>query len=345
MIKMANILKQFAAWATSFKSNSFLRARLKLTAYYTAVVLVILAVFSLAVYGLFARNIASNLEYEGSGQEENSKIEAKIIEKAQDQMQTILLTVDGLIIVLVAGLSYYLAGKTLEPIETAYKRQKRFVADCAHELRTPLAVMKTGVEAVLNGRDSKDEYKKLTQDSLEELNHLSVTVDDLLFLARSDDLQKVEFNKFDLANLARKQIELMRPYAQDKAVDLQEDIKGELHMDGNKVYLKRLLSNLVKNAIDYNKPKGTVKVTLQKDKQQAVLKVTDTGIGISQEDLKHIFERFYKSDKARVRKSSGAGLGLSIVQEIVALHKGKIDIKSELDKGTEIIVSLPFASS
>jgi signal transduction histidine kinase len=345
MIKIANISKRFAAWVINFKRNPFLKARLKLTVYYTIGVSIILLIFSLAVYGLFAKNISSNLEYAGSDQEEDANVELQIIDKAQEQLQTILFTVDGLVIILIIIFSYYLSGKSLKPIEIFYERQKKFVADTAHELRTPLTVMKTGAEAILSGDNGKEEYKKLTQDSLEEINFLSSMVDDLLFLARSDDFKKVEFSKFDLGKLAHKQIELMKPYASKKNITLRNNIKGEFQIDGNKVYLKRLLVNLIKNAIDYNKPQGEASVSLQKKKQQVELKIADTGIGISKNDLEHIFDRFYKADQARVKQSGGAGLGLSIAQEIIALHQGKIDIKSELGKGTEIVVSLPLISS
>ena len=345
MIKMVNISKQFAAWVTSFKRNPFLKARLKLTAYYTIGVFSILLVFSVAVYGLFAKNISSDLEYEGDNQEKNVNVELLIVNKAQEQLQTILFTVDGLIIILIIIFSYYLSGKTLKPIEISYKRQKKFVADTAHELRTPLAVMKTGAEATLSNNNGKEEYKKLTQDFLEEINFLSSMVDDLLFLAHSDDFKKVEFSKFDFSRLVHKQIELMKPYASKKNITLHDNIQGKFQIDGNKTYLRRLLVNLIKNAIDYNKPKGEVIVSLQNKKQQIELKIADTGIGISKNDLGYIFDRFYKADWARVKQSSGAGLGLSIVKEIVNLHHGKIDVQSELGKGTEVIIILSSVSS
>ncbi len=343
MIKMANILKQFAAWATNFKNNRFLQARLKLTAYYTVGVFIILLVFSVAVYGLFAKNISSNLEYDGSSQESESNIELRVISKAQNQLRAVLITVDGLVIVLIIIFSYYLSGKTLKPIEISYKRQKKFVADTAHELRTPLAVMKTGTEATLSGNNGKEEYKKLAQDSLEEINFLSSVVDDLLFLAHSDSFKKIKFSKFNFSKLIYRQIELMKSYAIKKNITLYKNIHGEFQIDGNKDYLKRLLANLIKNAIDYNKPYGKVIVSLQNKKQQIELKITDTGIGISKDDLEYIFDRFYKVDSARVKQSSGAGLGLSIVKEIVDLHNGKIDIKSELNKGTEIYIFFKVA--
>jgi len=342
---MENISKQFARWVTSFKSKPFLKARLKLTSYYTIGVFIILLVFSLAVYGFFANNLSSNLEYEGSDQEENANIELQVIDKAQDQLRTILFTADGLVIILIIIFSYYLSGKTLKPIEVSYKRQKKFVADSAHELRTPLAVIKTGAEATLSSDNSKEEYKKLTQDFLEEINFLSSTIDDLLFLARSDDFKKVEFSKFNFGKLVHKQIELMKPYARKKNITLRDNLQGEFQINGNKAYLKRLLINLIKNAIDYNKSQGQVVVSLQKKKRQIELNIADTGIGISKNDLEHIFDRFYKADQARVKQSSGAGLGLSIVGEIVKLHQGAIDIKSKLNKGTEVTIILPLIPS
>ena len=343
MIKKENISKQFATWATNFKHNPFLKARLKLTFFYTVGVMVILVVFSLAVYGLFTRNITNNLEYEGPRDEESANIEIQLIDKAQDRLQSIILTVNGLIIILVAGLSYYLAGKTLKPIEVAYARQKKFVADSAHELRTPLAVMKIGAETILIAEASKEDYKKLIKDFLEELNYLSLMVNDLLFLARSDDLKKIEFTKLDLGSLFSKQIKLMQPYAKSKDVTLRDDIQGEFYINGNKDYLKRLLANLIKNAIDYNKPKGEVIISLQKNKQQIEFKIIDTGIGMAKEDLEHIFDRFYKADQSRTKTAGGAGLGLSIVREIVKAHKGNIKVKSEIDKGTVIIISFPLS--
>ncbi len=342
MTKMVNISKRFVVWVMSFKRNPFFKARLKLTTYYTIWIFIILLVFSVVVYGLFSKNISSNLEYQGSNQEQDANIELLIINKAQKQLQTTLFIVDGLIIILIIILSYYLSVKTLEPIEITYKKQKKFVADAAHELKTPLTVMKTGAQVTLNGDNGKKEYKKLTQDLLGEINFLSFIVDDLLFLARSDSSKKVKFSKFDFGKLVHKQIELMKPYAKQKNITLDDNVKGKFQIDGNKTYLKRLLVNLIKNAIDYNKPKGRVIVSLQNKKQQIELRITDTGIGISKKDLEHIFDRFYKVDQARSRQSSGAGLGLSIIKEIVNFHHGKIKIESQIGKGTSISILFPI---
>ena len=337
---MKNISKQFVLWATNSKNKPFLWARLKLTAFYTVGVALILIVFSFAVYGIFVNNINSDLEYEGVDFESEANVEMQIIDKAQDRLQTILLSIDVLIIFLIAGLSYYLAGKTLEPIELSYLRQKKFVADAAHELRTPLAVMRTGTEAVLSADNSKEKYKKMLVSSLEEMRYLSAIVDDLLFLANGDSLRKVEFTKFNFSNLLQKQIDLMRVYADKKGIEISDEIKEELYVNGNKAYLKRLLANILKNAIDYNKPRGKVAVTLKQNKNSLELEVIDTGIGISNKDLKHIMERFYKADMSHTNQTGGAGLGLSITDEIVKLHKGSMHISSKLNEGTKVVVTL-----
>jgi len=331
---MNNIFKQFAEWVTNLKDNPFLKARLKLTSYYTIGIIVILIIVNLGVYGLFVSDIPETIESESSAIYE---------EEILDRLETIIYTVNGLVILVAIGLSYYLAGKTLKPIEKVLKRQKKFIADAAHELRTPLTVMKTGAETILEGNNSNDDYRKLIKDSLEEINFLSSMVDDLLFLAGNDDLKKIEFEKLDFGKLVRQQINLMETYAKKKKVSILENIKDELFINGNKAYIKRLVTNLLKNAIDYNNPNGKVDVFINKNRQFIVLKITDTGIGIPEKDLPNIFDRFYKVDQARTKQSSSAGLGLSIVKEIAELHRGKISIISQLSKGTTVTILFPLS--
>lgn len=170
-------------------------------------------------------------------------------------------------------------------------------------------------------------------------------VDDLLFLAGNDEFKKVEFEKLDLGKLVQQQISLMETYAKQKNVSLLKNITDEFFIMGDKVYVKRLFINLLKNSIDYTNPNGRVNVFINKNKQFIELKISDTGIGISEKDLPNIFDRFYKVDQGRTNQSGGAGLGLSIVKEIVQSHHGHIAVKSDINKGTTITVSLPSISS
>ena len=316
-------------------------------AYYTAGILVILAVFNLAVYGLFVRNISDHSEHDEDvrlEEKEKDDIETLIIQRAQSNLRGILLIVDGLIIILVGGLSYFLAGRALRPLELAYTRQRKFISDAAHELRTPLAVMKTGTEAVLASGGSQEDLKSLAEDYSEELNYLSAMVNDLLFLANRDEFRKTEFRVIDFARTMDKQIQSMRIYGQKKGITLKFETQEEKFLiNGDEAQLKRLITNLIKNAIDYNGAGGEVSLSLDKKGGQILLKVLDSGVGIPEKDLPYVFDRFYKVDQSRSDRVSGSGLGLSIVYEIVKSHRGEIDIRSTVNKGTEVSITLPFS--
>ncbi|HUC20388.1 MAG TPA: HAMP domain-containing sensor histidine kinase [Candidatus Polarisedimenticolaceae bacterium] len=331
---MKPTLRRFADSATSFRANPFVSARLKLTAHYIIGMVALLAIFNLGVYGLFISDLPDKFELALSPSQRH------IIDQAGERLEKTLLLVDGLMIVVVAGFGYYLAGRTLRPIEVMYGRQRKFIADAAHELRTPLTVMKTGAESVLAGPTLAEDYKKLIHESLEEVDYMSATVDDLLFLARNDQPKKPEFTKVDLQKVVQQQVELMRAYADRKDVRMEYDGEDGVYIFGNLPHLKRLLANLLQNAIDYNRPKGIVTVRLDNIKQGVRLAVEDTGIGIAGDDLVRIFDRFYKADQAR-KHQSGAGLGLAIVQEIVTAHGGQIEVHSQPGKGTSVAVTFP----
>ncbi len=259
----------------------------------------------------------------------------------ESQAEPLLFIIEITLIILTVITSFWLAGRTLRPIANSYEQQKKFVADAAHELRTPLTVIKTGAETTLTGASTIKDYQNLARDSLEEVDYMSSTVNDLLFFAHSDAQQTPVFAKINLTQLVNRQTEVMQPYAHKKSVVLAQDCQAKCYVRGNHLYLKRLLNNLLQNAIDYNKPTGTVTVSLMQSRHEITLIVADTGIGIASKDLAHIFNRFYKADESRTKQSSGAGLGLSIVQEIVTSHCGQISVKSQLGKGTAVTVMLP----
>ena len=339
---MENILRPFVDWVTNLRNNTFFRAKLKLTSFYIATLLIVIIVFSIMLYTLFVNNISSNFEFEEenySDIEENSQ--DIILSNAINRLKLVLIFTDIGIILIISGLAYFLAGKTLQPIKKSLDEQKRFISDSAHELRTPLSIMKTGIEtsAIEKNQTLKD-YKDLNEDLLEEVDKLINMSNDLLFLARSDSAkpEKIQ-NKINLSSICSNQIKSIQIYANNKGVSLNEDIKKALYIMGNANQINRLVANLLKNAIDYNRKNGEVLLSLKKYKHSIILTVKDTGIGIALDEQKRIFERFYKVDKARSIYEGGSGLGLSIVKEIVDFHKGAIKIISEPGKGTEVIVS------
>lgn len=328
-------------WAINLKSNKFLKARLKLTLFYAASLFIIMVIYSSLIYILFVNNIINNNEYQGEQDSElNTNKELQILNTAINKLKLELIITDVVILVIVSGAGYFLAGKTLNPIKNTLEEQKRFVSDSAHELRTPLTIMKTGIETVTTEKSqSLKEYQVLSKDLLEEINKLINMSNDLLFLSKRDatKLEK-KFIKINISLICANQIKLIQPYAAEKTVFLDSEIKGQYYLKGNADQLNQLITNLLKNAVDYNKQNGRVLLSLEKQKNNIILKVLDTGIGIAPEDLKHIYKRFYKADTSRSISDSGSGLGLSIVKEIVDFYKGVIKINSDLDKGTEVVI-------
>jgi signal transduction histidine kinase len=273
-------------------------------------------------------------------QEISETQETKMLQMAMTRLKTILIFSDIGILIIISGFGYFLAGKTLKPIEKSLKDQKRFVSDSAHELRTPLSILKVGIETVTTGRSQTlEEYRQLTDDMLEEVDKLIDISDDLIFLAQSDSGKlDSRLDRIDISSICHKQIQLIEPYASKKMISIKEDLKKPSYIKGNKNQIKRLIVNLLKNALDYNRKDGKVFVSIKETKGMIILSISDTGIGILPGELKHIFKRFYKIDKSRSMHEGGSGLGLSIVKEIVDFHKAAINIKSEPEKGTKVIV-------
>jgi len=342
---MKNILKQFVEWATLSNQSKFKKAVISLTIYYTIGVFVVLIISNLMVYGLFSNNIDiwnhENTEISFSQEKPEEQLEEDQVKEIQDSLINILIISDILILLITLILSYLSARKTLAPLEEAYKKQMRFVSDAAHELRTPLAVMRAGSEVILRKERIESEYKKFIEESLDEVKRLTTLSNDLLFLAHNDKKKNILMSEISFSEICEKQIEKMLAYASVKNIVLKNDIDKNLIIKGNKDDLIRLVINLLKNAIDYNKPEGIVTLSLKRINNEIILSIIDTGIGIKKENISQIFERFYKVDKSRKQNSSSTGLGLSIVKEIVYEHSGLIKVDSTIDKGTTFTVTFP----
>ena len=341
---MNNIFKQFVALATSSNADSFRRAVVRLTAYYTAGVFFILSVFSVLIYSLIVADLENNL-YENT-EEAVSILEIRdepLLHEVTENLFNILLFSDLILLILTIGVSYALARKTLMPLRDAYQKQKKFVGDAAHELRTPLAVLKAGSELLLQHDRGEAEYKKFITESQEEIDRLIVLSNDLLFLAQGKE-KRVESlsTPVSFSVVCTRQCGNIQAYAHQHDVSLDTHIEEGVMVRGSDSDLSRLILNLLKNAIDYNIPRGTVTLTLKKEDSQVLLRVEDTGIGMHEKDIPHIFERFYKADSSRTQKlTSGSGLGLSIVEEIVMRHGGTLKVESVLEKGTTFELHFP----
>jgi two-component system, OmpR family, sensor histidine kinase CiaH len=265
---------------------------------------------------------------------------ARSMEPEEDALHGLLaymlLGVAGSLALAAAG-GWFLAGKSLAPVRAAFERQQAFVADASHELRTPLAVIRANAEFLQQGQPESEEAAEI----LAETDRLSALVDSLLALARGQSTSTPD-RPLDLGALVSDSAQSMQPLASDREVALDVDTIPGLEVQGDADQLRRLVVILVDNALRYTPAGGRVTVDAHRNDATAVVAVSDTGIGIPGDALQHVFERFYRADEARNRASGGAGLGLSIAEQLVAAHGGRISAESVPGRGSTFTISLPL---
>ena len=227
-------------------------------------------------------------------------------------------------------------------LDESFQYIRRFTADASHELRTPLTVLRGELEAMAQHPRLNEEMRDTVGSSLEETERLTKIVESLLAISRLDAGEaQVERIGFDLAELAVMTTEQIRLLAEDKNIKLEVETNGMAPFEGDPARIKQVIVNLVDNAIKYTPEGGEVRVSVRAENGHVVLLVEDNGTGIPAEALPHVFERFYRVDKARSRQMGGAGLGLAIVKSIVTAHGGQVTVESDEGRGSRFRVSLP----
>lgn len=231
-----------------------------------------------------------------------------------------------------------------EKIEHLDISRGQFVSNASHELKTPLATMKILLENLMYQPDMPQEVRlDFMQDIDHELDRLSGIVTDLLTLSRMDShAAQLQLSAVNLSQLAEETLHTLRPAAEKRGQALDGDIAPEVCLTADGGKLAQVLYNLIDNALKYTPEGGHVHLTLRRDAKEATLVVTDDGIGIPEEDQAHIFDRFYRVDKARSRATGGTGLGLSIVRQMVQLHGGRVQVRSKPGEGSAFTVTLPL---
>ncbi len=229
-------------------------------------------------------------------------------------------------------------------LEDAFQHNRRFIADASHELRTPLTIMRGELETIVEETQLTPDVQRTAASVLEEVERLARIVEGLFAVSRLDagEAQK-ECVQFDLADLATSTAEQMCLLAEDKGISVSCQAPGEVTVEGDRARMKQVVVNLLDNAIKYTSNGGKIRLSVVARGGKAVLEVEDNGIGIPADAQAHIFERFFRVDKARSREMGGAGLGLSIVKSICTAHGGQVDFQSTENVGSRFKVELPLA--
>lgn len=322
----------------------FQNARITLTAWYLVIIMMISILFSVVIFN----GINSELErFDRQQQLRQERIEhmfgdlslpqsfpqydSEIISGARSRL-IIILGVINVGILLTAGVAgYFLARRTLLPIQNMVAEQHRFISDASHELRTPLTSLRTEIEVNLRDKTlSVHTAKKLLESNLEEVINLQNLSDNLLELSKAK-VGKANFEPIRLAEVIEHTVKKMTTFAKRKNITISLHLGKECVL-GEAIRLQQLFTILLDNAIKYSPKDTTITISMKKTERYVRVSITDQGIGIAKKDVLYIFDRFFRADKARGKKITGYGLGLSIAKKIVTEHTGTIQVHSNASK-------------
>jgi signal transduction histidine kinase len=349
----ANYLRLFAEWVTDsrerYRSDILFRSTTSVVALLLGLGILSLALFSVvltsaneAVVHAIVSDIQAIVHNPGSTPALTDSI-------GSIQAASFWYVVVG--VLLLGGLFGFLLFRfMLLPARNTLHYQKIFISNVAHELRTPLSIIKTSTEVALLDEKASPATRRTFGEIVHELDRISEIINNLLSLGTLTRPERMRFSNVDLNPLVDRVAERHLPLAEERGIALTVKKDNYAVVWGNATALEQVVANLVKNAVMYTRrdSKGSVVVSLHPDYQGSVsLSVTDNGVGINERDLAHIFEPFYRADASRARSTNatGSGLGLTIVNEIVRAHHGKIYIESARSQGTTVSVSLPVGIS
>jgi len=229
----------------------------------------------------------------------------------------------------------------LDRLDIAFKRERQFIGDVAHELKTPLSTLKSSFEVTLQKERSNEEYKKIIKGSINETDKLTKTLKDVLDLAWTEVPNESQKEVFNLSEMMSELVEIGQKLALKKVIKITYSISPNIKMKGFRERLGRAILNIIDNAIKYTSEHGKIYITLIKEKNNVLITIKDNGLGIEESELNQIFARFYRGSKTN--KIFGAGLGLAIAKATIEIHRGAIQVKSKPNSGSTFTIALPLS--
>jgi signal transduction histidine kinase len=338
------------AWLHRYRNDPFFRTEVNVVALQAAFALTIIGLIGVS-FSLLYHNISVAI-VEGihasittdAGTSMGPAIVAEI-EHIRSQNLWIIVSIITLVTVF---FGYIIARVTLRPARDALAAQKQFIGNVAHELRTPLAVIKTNTEVALLDPEVESDMRGILLSNVEELDRISQIINNLLSLSTLVRPEGMEFTSIDFSALVSSVVDKYGPLAKGNDLEVTVRKAPNLKVWGNRTGLEQIVGNILKNAINYTPKDGRVRITVERALNNNIeLVVQDSGVGIARKDLFRIFEPFYRAEPSRMRMqdlgrtSGGTGLGLTIVSELIKAHEGRITMRSTVGHGTTVTVLLP----
>lgn len=329
-------------WLRKYRDDPFFRTEVNAISLQVLFAICVIGVVSLS-FNLNTTGVSSAIV---SGISESlstsTHMAPQIVESVEDVRAKTFVLVLAFMVLITVAFSYVIARVTLAPTRNALAAQKQFIGNIAHELRTPLAIIKTNTEIALLENRLNEDMKDTLKSNVEEIDRMSDIINNLLTLNALINPEKMEFRPVDLAVLSAEVVEKYRRLAEVSEHTISVRSSPHAWVMGNPTALTQIIGNLLKNAINYTPPRGSITLAISSTPYDEVeLYVRDTGIGIARKDLDRIFEPFYRAEQSRTRSKGGSGLGLTITAELVKMHDGKISIRSTPGRGTTVTVLLP----
>jgi signal transduction histidine kinase len=272
-------------------------------------------------------------------------VDSALIEDASRQLDTVnaFVLLGMIVFSLITGI--LAAHITLEPTRDEFAQRKKFITAVAHELRTPLAVMRTSNEVALYDLDDKEEVKSVIESNIEESKHIANILNNLVVFSRVGAAESLGFEDTNVTECIQNVMRKLQTFGEKHNVVLIYDPEELPLISANPTALEQVFYNIIKNAIVYSKKEGgAITVNAHAAEQYLTVIISDTGIGISKKNLRHIFEPFFRINPDNSQFSAGTGLGLALVFEIMKLHKGNITVESVENKGTTFTLQFPISS-